>query len=154
MLLNLTNNSSVMAQKKGLTLDDKKAISMELFMETDKSQKEIATIVGTTEKTFTKWKVDGDWELLKQAQTITAKNIITNLYNKAYELSLADKVDADKLVKLANTIEKLQNKKVSIAHIINVFKDFTTFAFGENAELAKQINVLQKKYVDFKVSGQ
>lgn len=143
-----------MAQKKGLTLEDKKAISMELFMETDKSQKEIASIVGTTEKTLTKWKVEGDWELLKQAQTITAKNIITNLYDKAYKLSLADDVNADKLVKLANTIEKLQNKKVTISHIINVFKDFTTFAFGENAELAKEINVLQKKYVDFKIAGE
>ncbi|MDI5894390.1 hypothetical protein [Flavobacterium algoritolerans] len=143
-----------MAPKKGLTNDDKKGIALELYLETDKSQKEIALIVGTTEKTLGNWKQAGDWELLKHAQTITVKNIVTNLYNKAYELSIADKVDADKLVKLANTIEKLQNKKVTIAHIINVFKDFTTFAFGENAELAKQINVLQKKYVESKVGGQ
>jgi len=143
-----------MAGKKGLTSEDKKAIAMELYMETDKSQKEICLIVGITEKTFTKWKNEGDWELLKQAQTITAKNIIANLYNQAYTLSTADKVDADKLVKLANTIEKLQNRKVAISHIINVFKDFTTFAFSENPELAKQINVLQKKFVESKVQGQ
>jgi len=137
-----------------MSSDDKKSIALELYLETDKSQKEIALIVGCSEKTFTGWKTTGDWELLKQAQTVTVKNIVTNLYNKAYDLSLADKIDADKLVKIANTIDKLQNKKVTIAHIINVFKDFTTFAFGENPQLAKEINVLQRKYVDFKVNGE
>lgn len=143
-----------MAKKKGISTDDKKSIALELYLETDKSQKEIALIVGVTEKTFSGWKIAGDWELLKQAQTVTVKNIITNLYNKAYDLSLADKVDADKLVKIANTIDKLQNKKVTISHIINVFKDFTTWAFSENPNLAKEINLLQKKYIDFKVSGE
>lgn len=143
-----------MAKKKGISTDDKKSIALELYLETDKSQKEIAIIVGVAEKTLGTWKQAGDWELLKQAQTVTVKNIITNLYNKAFELSQADKVDADKLVKIANTIDKLQNKKVTISHIINVFKDFTTYAFGENPTLAKEINLLQKKYIDFKVGGE
>lgn len=143
-----------MANKKGLTTDEKKSIALELYLETDKSQKEIALIVGTTEKTIGVWKQAGDWELIKQASTVTVKNIVTNLYNKAYELSTETKVDADKLVKIANTIDKLQNKKVTIAHIINVFKDFTTFAFGQNPALAKEINLLQKKYIDHKVSGE
>lgn len=137
---------------KKLTNEEKKAIAQELFMETDKTGKEISSIVGVTEKTFGNWKSKGDWELLKQAQTVTAKNIVQNLYQKAYNLTLEDKIDADKLVKIANTIDKLSNKKVTISHIINVFKDFTTWAFAENPELAKQINLLQKKYVDFKVN--
>lgn len=143
-----------MAKKQSLSNEDKKALAYELFMETDKTGKEISSIVGVTEKTYGNWKAAGDWELRKQAQTITAKNIVANLYQKAYELSLQEKVDADKLVKLANTIEKLSNKKVTISHIINVFKDFTTWAFSENPELAKQINVMQRKYVDFKVNGE
>lgn len=143
-----------MAKKKGLSTDDKKAIALELYLETDKNQKEIALIVGVTEKTITGWKVAGDWELLKQAQTITTKNIIANLLSKAHELSLQDRVDADKLVKLAKTIETLQNKKVTISHIINVFKDFTTWAYGQNPTLAKEINLLQKKYLDYKIGGE
>ncbi|RWX03370.1 hypothetical protein [Flavobacterium cerinum] len=143
-----------MAKKQSMNNDDKKALAYELFMETDKTGKEISSIIGVTEKTFGVWKNSGDWELRKQAQTVTAKNIITNLYEKAYELSMAKTVDADKLVKLANTIEKLSNKKVTISQIINVFKDFTTFAFGENPEVAKQINILQRKYVDHKLNGE
>lgn len=143
-----------MAKKNGISKDDQKKIALELYLETDKNQKEIADIVGITEKTFTAWKVSGEWELLKKAQTVTVKNIITNLYNKAHELSLQEKVNADALVKIANTIEKLQNKKVTVAHIINVFKDFTVWAFNENPELAKEINELQKKYVYTKVSSE
>jgi transposase len=143
-----------MAKTNKRSNEDKKALALELFLETDKSQKEIADIVDITEKTLSVWKQSGAWDMIKQAQTITPKNIITNLYEKAYELSCAEKIDADKLIKLANTIEKLQNRKVTISHIINVFKDFTSWAFSENAELAKQINLLQKKYVDYKINGE
>lgn len=138
---------------KKLTNEDKKALAQQLFLETDKTQKEIAAIAQITEKTLTKWKNGGDWELLRQAQTVTSANLISNLYQKAYDLSLEDKIDADKLVKLANTIEKLSNKKVTVSNIINVFKEFTSWAFGENPELAKQINLLQRKYVDHKING-
>lgn len=142
-----------MAKKKGLSNDEKRAIAFELYITTDKTQKEICDIVHITEATFTRWKQEGDWELSKQAQTITAQNIITNLYQKAYDESMKDTIDADKMIKIANSIEKLSNRKVTIAQIINVFKDFTTFAFSEDAELAKQINVMQRKYVDFKVNS-
>lgn len=143
-----------MKMGKKLTNEDKKALAQQLFLDTDKIQKEIAAIAQVTEKTLTKWKNEGDWELLRQAQTVTSANLISNLYQKAYDLSLEEKIDADKLVKLANTIEKLSNKKVTVSNIINVFKEFTSWAFGENPELAKQINLLQRKYVDHKINGQ
>ena len=142
-----------MAKKKGLSYDEKRAIALELYITTDKTQKEICDILGITEATFTRWKQDGDWELAKQAQTITAQNIITNLYQKAYDESVKDTIDADKMIKIANSIEKLSNKKITISQIIQVFKDFTTYAFSEDAETAKQINVLQRKYLDHKINS-
>lgn len=137
--------------KKKLTYAEKQAIALDLFLDTDKTQKEIAQIVVVTEKTLTKWKTDGDWELLKNAETVTARKIIDNLYKRAYALSQNENSKADDIIKIANSIEKLANKKVTISQIINVFKDFTTWAFGEDAELAKQINLLQKKYVNHKI---
>ena len=117
-----------------LTNKDKKALALELYLNTDKNGKEICAIAHVTEKTFGKWKNDGDWELLKSAQTITAHNIISNLYQKAYEESLKDDINADKLAKLA------------------VFREFTKWAFDAQPELAKQINTLQGKFVDFKIN--
>lgn len=137
--------------KKKLSNADKQAIALDLFLDTDKTQKEIAEIVQVTEKTLTKWKTDGEWELLKSAETVTARKIIDNLYKRAYQLSQDEKSKADDIIKIANSIDKLANKKVTVSQIINVFKDFTIWAFNENSELAKQINLLQKKYVNHKI---
>lgn len=139
-----------MSEKK-LSLEEKKAIALDLYMDTDKTQKEIAKIVGITEKTLTKWKVEGEWDLLKNATSITARSIIDNLYKKAHNLSKDPDSKADDIIKIANSIEKLSNKKVTISQIINVFRDFTSWAFGQNAELTKEINLLQKKYIDHKI---
>ncbi|WP_241279765.1 hypothetical protein [Chryseobacterium cucumeris] len=140
-----------MEKKKKLTNDEKYTIAQDLFMDTDKTQKEIAAIVHVTEKTLTKWKTDGDWDMLKNASTVTARKIIENLYKRSYDLSLDPKSKPDDIIKLALSIEKLSNKRVTISQIINVFKDFIAFAFKDNAELAKEINLMQKKYVDYKI---
>ncbi len=140
-----------MKESKKISLDEKKIIAQDLYFDTDKSQKEICKIVGITEKTFTKWKVDGEWEMLKNATTVTARKIIDNLYQRAFKLSEDEKSKPDDIIKIANSIEKLSNKKVTISQIINVFKDFTSYAFNEDPKLAKEINLLQKKYVDYKI---
>ncbi|WP_312399509.1 transposase [Chryseobacterium sp.] len=140
-----------MSDRKKLTNEEKYSIAQDLYLETDKTQKEIAEIVGVTEKTLGKWKWDGEWELLKSASTVTSRKIIDNLYKRAYELSENPKSKPDDIIKIANSIEKLSNKKVTVSHIINVFKDFTAYAFNQDADLAKKINLMQKKYVDFKI---
>lgn len=140
-----------MTDKRKLTSDEKYAIAQDLFLETDKTQKEIAQIVHVTEKTLTKWKNEGDWETLKNASTVTARKIIDNLYKRAYALSEDPKSKPDDIIKIANSIEKLSNRKVTVSQIINVFKDFISYAFNQNADLAKEINLLQKKYVDYKI---
>jgi hypothetical protein len=140
-----------MEKKKKLTNDEKYTIAQDLFMDTDKTQKEIAAIVHVTEKTLTKWKTEGEWDMLKNASTVTARKIIENLYKRSYDLSIDPKSKPDDIIKLALSIEKLSNKRVTISQIINVFKDFIAFAFKDNAQLAKEINLMQKKYVDYKI---
>ena len=140
-----------MSSKRKLSNDDKKAVALDLYLNTDKSQNEISNIVSVTPKTLSNWKNNGDWELLKQAQTITSKNIIFNLYKKAHDESLKDDMNADKMIKIATSIEKLSDRRVTIAQIINVFQEFTTYAFNKDADLAKQINVMQKEFVEHKL---
>lgn len=140
-----------MEKKKKLTNDEKYTIAQDLFMDTDKTQKEIAAIVHVTEKTLTKWKTEGEWDMLKNASTVTARKIIENLYKRSYDLSIDPKSKPDDIIKLALSIEKLSNKRVTISQIINVFRDFIAFAFKDNAQLAKEINLMQKKYVDYKI---
>jgi hypothetical protein len=60
-------------------------------------------------------------------------------------------MSADKMIKIATSIEKLSDRRVTIAQIINVFQEFTTYAFNKDADLAKQINVMQKEFVEYKI---
>lgn len=142
-----------MAKKKELTNEEKRAIAYDLYMNTTKSQKEIAVIAHTTEATLSTWKQKYSWDIHKQAFSITSQNIISNLMQKAHDLSVADKFNADAVLKIVKSIEALSDRKVTISNIINVFKEFTSFAFEKNADLAKQINNLQKEFVDYKINA-
>lgn len=140
-------------KKRELSNEDKKNIAYDLYMNTQLSQKEICQRVIITEATFTSWKKKHDWEIHKQAFSITAQNIVANLMEKAHTMSQADKVDADAIIKIVKSIESLTDKKITVSNIINVFKDFTTFAFELDPESAKLINKLQKAYVEHKIDN-
>lgn len=142
-----------MAGKKELSNEDKKAIAYDLYMNTQLSQKEICSKIKITAATFTTWKKKYDWEVHKQAFSITAQNIISNLMQKAYELSTADKINPDGVLKIVKSIEGLSANKVTISNIINVFKDFTKWEFERNPELAKKINAEMKAFVDDKINA-
>ena len=142
-----------MAGKKELSIEDKKAIAYDLYMNTQLSQKEICAKIKITAATFTAWKKKYDWEVHKQAFSITAQNIISNLMQKAYELSTAEKINPDGVLKIVKSIEGLSANKVTISNIINVFKDFTKWEFERNPELAKKINVEMKAFVDDKINA-
>jgi len=142
-----------MAKKKELSRDRKREIAFDLYMNTDKTQKEICEIVGWTEKTFTDNKEKGEWEALKGATTITAANIIKKLYLKLEVLVDAEKIDADALIKVTKSIEFLSNKKVTVSHHINCAKEFTTWLFAKKPELAKDVNRFQRDFINELVSN-
>lgn len=142
-----------MAKKKSLSNEDKKTIAHDLYMNTQLSQKEICERVIITEATFSAWKKKHNWEIHKQAFSITANNIVANLMEKAHALSLKDEINADAIIKIVNSIEKLTDRKITISNIINVFKDFTTWAFEADAETAKEINRLMRSYVEHKIGS-
>ncbi len=53
-----------------------------LFVNENISQKEIASRVKVTEKTLTKWIIEGNWESLKKSMLVTKDNQLTALYNQ------------------------------------------------------------------------
>lgn len=133
---------------------DKEALALDLFMHTDKTQKEIAEIVSVAEPTIRKWKEKGKWEELKAAQTLTAGKIIRQIYQRLDALTQEGApLDADKIIKLANSIEKLSDRNATLSQTINVFKDFTTWLMERNPELGKQVNDLQKQFIYLKING-
>jgi len=142
-----------MAKETKLSRERKRDLALEMYLNTDKSQKEICEIVGWTEKTFTENKEKGQWDSLKGASTITAANIIKKLYLRLEKLVDADKIDADALIKVTKSIEFLSNKKVTISHHINCAKEFTIWLFAKNPELAKEFNKHQRAFINELVSN-
>lgn len=142
-----------MAKDNQLNNKKKAEIAYDLFVNTDKTQKEICEIVGWTQKTFTANKQKGMWEELKGAMTITPSEIILNLYKKMHDLSKADDIEADKLIKVASSIEKLKSNKATVSQTINVFKEFTNWLFSVDAELAKKTNIRQKEFIELMISN-
>lgn len=123
-------------------------------MNTDKTQAEICRIIDWSPKTFTLKKQAGKWDELKGASELTAQKIAVNLYKRLAELTEDGvKVDADKIIKLANAIEKISDRKVTVSNVINVFKEFTSWLMETDPELAKQVNDKQKHYVTLKING-
>lgn len=141
--------------KSTMSNAQKRDVALDLYINTDKSQKEICEIVGWAEKTFSDNKEKFKWDLLKGASTITAQNIIGKLYKRLDEMVKDDgtPINADQLIKITKSIEALSNKKVTISQIINTFKEFNTFGFSRNPELIKQITQLQTEFINDKAKS-
>jgi hypothetical protein len=143
-----------MAKTEKLSRDRKRDLALELYLNTDKTQKEICEIVGWTEKTFTENKEKGEWDAMKGASTITAQNIIKKLYLKLEQIvDNPDGINADALIKVAKSIEFLSNKRVTVSHHINCAKEFTTWLFSKKPELAKELNKYQNEFINQLVSN-
>ncbi len=133
--------------------DNQKQIAQDLYLNTTYAQKEICELVDVTEKTFIKWKIDGQWDLLKGALSTTPNQILANLYKRAKELSEAPEVNADAIVKISSAIEKLKPTKATISNHINTFREFTTFLLKVNPELAQIVNSHQKLFIDEQINN-
>lgn len=136
-----------------LSRDRKRDLALEMYLNTDKSQKEICEIVGWTEATFSSNKEKYKWDALKGASTITAQNIIAKLYVRLEELVEDKTINPDALIKTAKSIEMLSNKKVTISQHINCAKEFTIWLISQNPELAKQLNNYQRQFINGLVSN-
>jgi hypothetical protein len=138
----------------GLSNKDKENIAFDLYMNTDKTQAEICAIVDWAPKTFTKKKQEGMWDELKGATQITAHRIISNLYKRLAEETETDKkLDADKIVKIAKSIEFLSDRKTTVSQAINLFKEFTSRLMETTPELAKKVIEHQNDFINFKING-
>ena len=122
--------------KKNLTNKEKEDLALDLYLSTDKNQKEIAKSVGVSEKTIGKW-ITEEWKLQKIALTITGKNLIAAYYSQLNELNEAinarDKgsrfptsEEADIMSKIKSAIVAIDKKK-NVSIYIEVFEEFTNW---------------------------
>lgn len=129
-------------------------------------QKSIAEKVGVSPQTVTKWVADSGWEQARAAANITRPELVNKILNSINVLleDLADNpspektaASADKLVKFAATVERL-DRKTSVVDIIEVFMAFSKWlqyrmSFDPNVtpELLKTINHYHDLFISEKL---
>ena len=143
-----------------MNYNDKQKLARLLYMESTKSQKEIAALVGTTEHTMSKWVEKFKWKLERGANEVTPDKIVSDfliMISDFKELLKTEKrfptpSEADAINKLAATIERL-DKKLNPSIMMNVFMRYNDWLSLVNPELAKTGIEYQLQFIQTTLNG-
>lgn len=128
---------------------DRQNKARSLYVTGKYDQKEIADIVGASEKTISKWKREGEWDTMKESLLTTRENELRRLYkmlrilNDDIDLKAMEKIpinskEADALLKLTAAIRNLE-LETSIADKVEVATSFIDFVRKNDLEMSKSI---------------
>jgi len=146
---------------KELNREAKKKLAKELFLTGKHQQKEIAGMVGVSEKTVGRWVKDGKWELLRANLTTTRESVLSNWYAQLAELNkiIADREEgkrfptsseSDRMIKISAAIKKLETE-TGIAEITGVCIGLCEFIRSYDPEKAKEVSDHFNAYIEYKM---
>jgi hypothetical protein len=134
--------------------DEKKALAQSLYTRGHLSRKEICDIVGITEKTLRAWIEKHEWNDLKEAQTVTRQQLLTDSYKQLKAVNQAiedrggipDKTLSDAKSVLRKEIEALSDSPVHI--YIEVFNEVTEWLIKNHPGKAADISNLLLSFIE------
>jgi uncharacterized protein YjcR len=128
-------------------------------------QKDICEKTKITPVTLQKWIEEDGWKERRAARQVSRPELVNKILGKISSLieeQDPDKVDnqfSDKLIKLANTIEKLDKKNSNVVQDMETFMSFNAWLQSRQLndseltmELIKDINKFQDLYIAQKMS--
>lgn len=128
----------------------KQRLAQTLFFQSDKTQKEIANLVGVSEKTIYLWMKQGDWKRLRSTSRLMPSMIVENFLSQVQELN--DEIrtrdqgkryptiqEAETFRKMIVTIGRIQ-KGHTQGEYMEMMQKFLTFLLPLNHELVKTIS--------------
>lgn len=132
-----------------LTNDQKKELARELFLQGSFTYAEIAEKVGSTRQTVSRWAEAGKWEDLKVYMTVGKDRVLRGFYQQLNDIQtailsrepdkrIASSTEADRQVKLASAIKKLEND-CGITGLIDAGIRFCNYMRTVDVEEAKKI---------------
>mgnify|MGYP000400948523 CR=1 FL=1 len=131
-----------------MTNKEKKALAYSLFVKSSYNRKQISNQVGCTEKTLRNWIKDGDWESIKEAQTLTRSKLLQDAYTQLKAINekinndfggVPNKELSDAKGVIRKEIETLSDNPLHV--YVEVFTEFVDWV-GENHNV-KSITVLE-----------
>ena len=136
--------------------------AQQLFVRAGMTQKEVASLVGVTEKSISQWKEKYNWEALKTSFVITRDQELRRIYTQISDLNDAIESrdpgrkhptpsEADILSKLASAAKSLE-VNTSVATIIDVSVELLewlrTIDFNKSKEIAQYFD----SFIKYKIS--
>jgi uncharacterized protein YjcR len=106
--------------------ENKKEMAFALYMQGEQN-KSISQRVGVSEKTIGEWSERFGWKERRAAVQVSRPEIVNQLLKKVSDMVSENKLDADKLSKIASAIEKIE-KKDNLFNYIQSFMDFGQWA--------------------------
>jgi transposase len=146
---------------KELNREAKKRLAKELFLTNKYQQKDIAGMVGVSEKTISSWVKTGKWDLLRANMTTTKESVLSNWYAQLAEMNktIADREEgkriptsseSDRMIKISSAIKKLETE-TGVAEITSVCIGLCEFVRTYDVDEAKRISDHFNAYIEHKM---
>lgn len=136
--------------------DTKKRLAQELYVLGNQTQKSIAATIGVTEKTLGKWITDNEWNALRDLQSITKKQLLTDSYAQLAAVNLAIKANGNVPSKeqydaksiLGKEIDRLSDSPLAV--YTDVFSDFIDWLLRNHPKHTQQFAQLSMEFIEHK----
>jgi uncharacterized protein YjcR len=130
-------------------------LAKQLFLQSDKTQKQIASIVGTQESTIGKWVKEGGWDDLKETLRTSDDQIIRDLYAEMVAINkfikenggYPDSKMADARNKVIASINRMQ-KQVALPQKVAVCMQLLDFVAAKNLTDGKTLDTYIGRFLN------
>lgn len=136
-----------------------KKIAKILFVNQGFSQSEIALRLNKSKTQINRWVLDGNWKLLKTANSVTLDQLKMQTYNQIEQIykmveeegRILTPAESDQIYKLMAGIRTL-DKEIDLATYIYVFNQFIDFLNIENKDVAEEVGEYQMEFLTTKAA--
>lgn len=142
----------------GLNREQKKAYARKLYMtEEGITQKEIATRVGATEATVSKWVNDGDWHKEKELKSMSKEQQVAWTHSQLAALrqeiddrkeggGTATLKELKEIIRLVGELDELEDN-ITLTQIVEIQKRFLVWLRTANPEKAMEFLSLSDAFI-------
>lgn len=125
-----------------------------LFVKSDMSQKEIAVLLGVSEKSVSEWRKKYDWDTSKQIQSITRKSLLEEAYKQLDAINkkitdkggIPDKALSDAKAQCLREIEHFSDTPTHL--YVSVFEDFCTWLSKNEPKQLVPVSQLGLRFIE------
>lgn len=120
------------------------------------TQKLVAEKVGVSRVTINKWVSDGGWDTMRMAKSITRKELVAKMMQKANDKLEEGNMSFDEMAKLSASIKELdkQTNAVTILEVLTAYNEWLVVRMQVDKELTTDLVKTMNRYQDMFLSEQ